>query len=340
MLGSDTIPLQNEWVSLHQVTVAQGSLVDSALTDRLGVYVLSATTRDTSALYISSVRFRDITYFSSPVRSVQFTADTASTLFVFDTSSVGPPLDLVQRHLVIRRAGEDGTRSVLELIVLANRGNVARIAGSDASPVWRSSVPSGAFGLQMGESDVSSEALLRSGDSLSLVAPVPPGQKQLVYSYSLPRERELAVPVDQSTERFQLLLEDTSAVVSGSLRLVGIEQLDEIRFVRYEASFVPAGAPVVINFSDQPFLAADYWWLVVIAAMLAFLGAVVLWWHRVEPVTSDDPEVLAARIAMLDESYERERSEMSDGDRTNYENARADLKARLNVALARKNYAR
>jgi hypothetical protein len=49
---------------------------------------------------------------------------------------------------------------------------------------------------------------------------------------------------------------------------------------------------------------------------------------------------LAARIALLDENFAREREHMSDGDRTAYENTRAELKARLNTALARRNYQR
>jgi len=342
VVDGDTVPLVDHWVTLHMVSMTGGSMLDSGRTDQLGIYVLRTAQQDVNALYLSSVQYRDVTYFSTPVRAAGMSADTVAPLMVYDTSSVAPQIAVTQRHVVVRQRNENGERPVLELIVLENPGQFTRIAGNSTQPVWQHTLPTGAFALQMGESDVSADAFQRFGDTLSLLAPIPPGQKQLVFSYTIPGERRLELPVDHAADRFLVLLEDTSSSVTGPIDRVGTEQMEGLRFARYDAAPVAAGLPVVIDFTGQPLDLADFWWVIVATTLLIFAAVTITWWRRVEriPATSDDPDVLAARIALLDENFAREREHMSDGDRTAYENTRAELKARLNTALARRNYQR
>lgn len=335
----DTVPVDRAWVTLHQITLAGGAPVDSSRTDRFGVYFLVAAHRDTSALYVSSVEYQDISYFSAPVSATEFTSDTAETLFVFDTSSVSPLLMLAQRHVVVRAPDEDGSRPVLELVVLRNEGRVTRIAGDESRPVWAGALPPDVINLEVGEGDVSPETVVRRGNEVALVAPVPPGQKQLVYAYTLPSGAErFEVPVDQFVERLQVLFEDTTVTpLTNTLERRANESMDQIRFARFEGRDVPAGQRVAFEFTRAPLEIAQLWWIVVLVSGLAFFGALAVWWRRLPSrLVLDDPNVLAARIAALDEAFEA-KSPVADEDRLAYERNRGELRSRLAAALARRN---
>jgi hypothetical protein len=337
--GPDTLPVADRWVVMHQVTSAGGGAIDSVRTDRFGAYFLRAAERDTNALYLSSVSHLGITYFAPPVRAIEFTSDTAETLFVYDTSSTAPTVDLTQRFVVIRAAGPDGARSVLELLTLANEGTLTRVAPDSTAPVWREVLPTGAVRFEIGESDVSPEAVFRSGDTVGLIAPMPPGEKQLVFGYRLPgSDAQLSVPVHQAVGRLEVLVEDTLAVMTtNTLRRSGDEVMQSIRFARYEGANVPAGAAVTFQFPEAPLALQQFWWVLVVGAALAFAVTVVVWWKRTPSRTIvDSPTVLAARIAALDESFEARAAAASDAERRVYERTRSELKARLSAALARR----
>ncbi len=107
---------------------------------------------------------------------------------VYDTSSRAP-VELEARHLVLTRPGEDGSRSVLDLIIVRNGGRLTRVAPDTTSGSWSVPLPRGTTGLQVQESDVSSEALRRSGDSLIIAAALAPGEKQLTLEYQVPSDR-------------------------------------------------------------------------------------------------------------------------------------------------------
>lgn len=335
----DTVPLASGWVVLHQIGLSGAGSVDSGRTDRFGVYHLRAPDRDTAALYISSVLHKGIAYFSSPVNAVGITTDTTSTLFVYDTSSVEPVLQLAQRHVVVRAPEADGSRSVLELMVVANRGTKTRIANDTLQPVWRGALPTGALSFQVGDGEVSGDALFRQGDSVVLVAPVPPGEKQLVFAYVMPRGLdELTIPIDQSIDRFQALIEDTSAVVlAGPVQRQSTEVIAGNRFARFQGYELDAGMTVAFALPVAGPSLVTLWWVVVTAAAVVLAATLVVWWRSstTVPIGHDDPDVLAAQIAALDTGFEQ-RGDDDEAAHAAYHQQRAELKARLTVALAKR----
>ena len=107
------------------------------------------------------------------------------TLVVHDTSSRAP-VELAARHVVIPRAGEDGTREVLDLVLLRNAGVVTRVAPDSLGASWLVPLPPESEGLDLGESDVSPDAVVRRGDSAVVSAPISPGEKRIALQYHLP----------------------------------------------------------------------------------------------------------------------------------------------------------
>ncbi len=339
-----TIPLQDHWVLMHIVGADGGQVVDSGRTDGEGAYFLQAPNRDTSAVYLSSLSYRTIAYFSEPVRFGAFTSDTVATLLVYDTSSVRPAISVVERHVVVRGQEIDGTRPVLELLVLENRGNITRIANDTTNPVWQGAIPRDIINLEVAPGDVSPEAVYRRGDSVATVAALPPGprnRKQLVFGYMLESgKRDLVFPIDQSIGRFQVLIEDPGVEMTGGpLAAEGVTNMEAIEFVRFEAADVQSGGVASFRLSGGSMPMMTLLWLIIGLSGAAMIAAFVVWVRRPVLAPAEHAEIgsLAAQVAVLDDRFAAEGRNPSDAVRNAYEAERARLKARLAQALADRN---
>ena len=340
--GADSVPVPGAWAVLHQVSLRGGAPVDSAPTDRRGRYQVRATARDSSMVYIVSVTYAGIAYFTRPLHAPRDASQgSAETLAVYDTSSTDPVVEVSQRHVIVRRPTADGARQVLELLVLRNAGERTRIAPDTARPVWQGALPLGAIQLEVGESDVSAEAVYRRGDSIAVAAPVPPGEKQVVVSYLLPRARRaLDLRVDHPVTRFDVLAEESGATLEGdALEALGSETIEGMSFVRFARSDLAAGTRVVVNFPRGAFVLGRYWWVLIGLAGVALAAGLVAAWRRSGPVAAGavptDANALAAEIAALDIAFEQ-RPDASTEERAAYQRRRAALKACLEELLSRR----
>jgi hypothetical protein len=335
--GERAAPLVGAWITLHQVTTSGGAPVDSARTDRNGRYQVRVARGDTAALYMVSAEYRGITYFTAAM-VVRSWPDTVETLQVFDTSSTAPPVAVGQRHVVVRRPAEGGGRNVLELVTLVNRGDRTRIAPDSSAPVWAGRLPRGASAFQVGEGDITGEAVTLRGDRVVVTAPIPPGSKQLTMTYVVPGESELAVPLDQPADRLLVLLEDTAAtLVEGPLERRGVEVFDDTPFALFDGA-VPAGAgAAVFRLGSGGGLSAETVAVVVagLAALLLAAALPLLLRRRpaavAVPAGADTPEALARAIAALDAAFET--GDRSPAAETAYRERRAALKSRLTAVL-------
>src|SRR5215213_1474789 len=214
VLKPDSTPVIGIRVVLHQVGRTVQGPVDSVPTDRSGRFRF-ALRADTNSLYLLSARHDAIEYFSPPVHTNAGRPDTALRIVVYDTSTTAP-ISIEARHLVIARPGEDGSRNVLDLIVLQNAGNRTRIAPDTLLPSWSGAVPHGSIGLELGESDISPDAVTRRGDSVFVTAPLAPGEKQLTIQYLLPAGSQvLDLPFAQTVPMVNVLAEEKKATAGG-----------------------------------------------------------------------------------------------------------------------------
>jgi hypothetical protein len=225
------VPVPGLRVVLHQVGQLEQGPVDSTVAGPEGRFRFRFRP-DTGSVYLLSARYRGIEYFSTPVHTNPARPDTAIPLIVYDTSS-RTPVRLAARHLVVPRPGEDGTREVLDLIVLRNPGTLARVSPDSLGDTWVGPLPAGSEGLDVGESDVSPEAVRRRGDSLVVSAPIAPGEKQLVLQYHLPPERrEIILPAEPGV-RMNVLVEEPDARVTGALAVADSQDIQGRSFRRW-----------------------------------------------------------------------------------------------------------
>ena len=339
VLRADSTPVADAWVVLHQVTMDSSGPRDSMRTSRAGSFRFAVSAPDTMALYMVSTTYRGLTYFSQVRTARDAGASLLDPLVVYDTSSTGPAIGVAQRHIVIRDAGGGGRRSVLELVALTNDGDRTRIAGEPPRPTWIGRIPAGAQNFEVGQGDVSSEAVRLVGDSVVVTAPMPPGVKQLVFTYDVAGEREVRLPVDQPAERLLVLLSDTGAVVTeGPLARRGTETFEDTHFAVFSGTAEAAGGAMVIRFTRRRFTPVIATAVIAgVAALLLILAVPLLARRSPEAVRArppETPEVLARTIAALDAEYER--GPRSTADTEAYQARRADLKGRLSDLLAQR----
>ena len=333
----DTTRLAGARVLLHRVGRDLQGAVDSTIADARGRFRFRFQA-DTTAIYLLSARYGGIEYFSSPVHTNPARPDTAIALLVYDTSSTAP-VSLAARHIVVPRPSEDGSRAVLDLIILFNQGLKARVAPDSLHASWSAPLPAVSTGLDVGESDVSPDAVRRQHDSVLVTAAIAPGQKQLSLEYLIPRgQPTVEFPVGAGGGRVNVLVEESGAKVSGgTLALVDSQVIEGRAFHRWTGE-VPPGGSIRLSLPALPRTPAT-----LLAALVAAVGLVlalaawrVLRQSRAVPVPATlppDNPVLEA-IATLDARYAGKESETPPEEWQRYQTERARLKAELASSLA------
>lgn len=254
--GGDDRPLARQWAVLHEVRQGGGAALDSMRTDAAGRYRLTVPRVDTAAIYFLSTMHHGVGYFSNALRVAGRSRTEADPIVVYDTATVGAPLQLARRFVTISRPSERG-REVLELLEINNPTNRTRVAPDTGRPLWSIALPAGVTEWQAGEGDLSPEAVQRVGDTVQVFAPIWPGApRQLSYQYVPRRAAPLVIPLDQPTAELDLLIEDTAAVVTGApLDTLGVYELEGRRFAAYRGGPLEPGGQVTIAFPRTPFRA-------------------------------------------------------------------------------------
>jgi len=286
--GRDSVPLPGTWAVLHRVTREAGGPVDSVRTDAAGRYRIRVprphAAADSGAVYVVSTWYDSLAYFSLPLNVVGRPAVEVEDLLVYPTTRHTPPIRLARRLVTIARPATDGTRDVLEILELENTGLTTRITDDTLVPTWAGAIPSAAVQFQAGQGDISAEAMMRRGDRVLVLGPIPPGhRKQLSYGYVPPPGGGgggggggVALPIDQPTKELNLLVEDTAAVVAApKIESLGVQEIEQRRFAAYRAGPLAAGDRVTIGLPRGAFRAQTLLPYVIGLFAAAMVGALV-----------------------------------------------------------------
>ena len=296
------VPLAGAWAVLHRFGAAGMGAVDSVRTDGSGAYSFVIARPDTAAQYVVGVRYAGVGYLTRTVGPGRFPSQLLDTISVFDTSTT-QPITINQRHLLVQPANPDGSIPVLELWVIRNDGRRTRISADTTQPTWQGSLLAGATESQVGESDFPPEAFAHRGDTIAVLTPITPGDKQIVLTYLLPRgTRRLVLPVRETIGTLAIMLADTLARVDpGPLKPGGVTRFENVPYLRLEAKDASPGSAISIRLNRPPLEPGDLWWLVVALAALGMVASFLAWW-RSERVRAglSDAEILAVQIAALD----------------------------------------
>jgi hypothetical protein len=333
VLTADSIPARGVRVLLHRVGRDSQGPIDSTRSDGRGGFQFTFRP-DTSAFYLLSAEHAGIEYFSPPVSTNPQRPDTGVRVVLFDTSST-TPISLVARHLVITRPGQDGSRGVLDLMVLRNDSRLTRTTSDTTRPTWSAPLPPGTIGLDVAESDFSREAVARRGDSVIVVAPFAPGEKQLTVQYLIPSGRDVVeLPFARSGAAINILAEEKDVQVTGRGVALADSQVLQGRSFRRWTGVAPGDGVVRIVLPGT--WRTPTWLLAALVGTLALILAGAGW--RLLAVRSVRPtprtgELIDA-IAALDVRYAGREGETPVDEWNSYLGERARMKAQLEASLA------
>lgn len=342
LAGSDTVPLPGSRVVLHALTAARQGPVDSTVADAAGRFRFSLRP-DSTVLLLTSSRHDGIEYFSRPARATREGSDTGLVILVADTSS-SAAVTLAGRYLMIGRPEQGGRRGALDLIVLQNRDGRTRVARDTSAPVWTMPLPEGIADFTPGQSEFSAAAVGYHGDSLTISAPLSPGDRQLMVTYTLPGGvKSLQVPFAAASDSVVFLLEEATARVATPGFAVADTQVIEGRtYHRWVGALRAPGAvevrfPVPGEGGREATLA-----LAALLGMGLLAGGLVLLRRRggkdqVDVLAAPAPRDAAALIeslARLDAQYAGREAEVGVAAWSQYLALRAELKQALAAVMA------
>jgi len=284
--GRDTVPLASAIVVLHHVTRENAGPVDSTRSDARGRYRIELRNPDSTGAYIVSVWYDSLAYVSSPIIGIGGRPLVhVDDIITFATTVDEPPIHLARRLATVARASDAGTREVLEILELENRGGTTRVTRDTLRPTWAGRVPAHTGQFRGGEGDISPEAMRFRNDSVVVFAPIGPGQpKQLSYAYSVAAgTRSFVIPIDQPTAEVNLLVEDTTATVRApKLESRGIQAIEQRQFAAYRAGPLAAGDRVEIELPAGK-LHAQALLPYIIAVLAGGMALALLWALRRRP---------------------------------------------------------
>jgi hypothetical protein len=340
--AGDTLPVPHISVVLHRVGSRVQGPVDTVRAGPAGRFRFRFSA-DTGVAYLLSSRYGGIEYFSQPVATNPEQPDTAVVMIVADTSSIAP-VQVRQRTLLISRADESGTRTVLDWFVLGNAGEETRVAPDPVHPAWGTPLPAEAQAVELADnrlSQFSPDALVFRRDSALIFAPLSPGDKELMLQYRIPGTlRRFLVPSDRISDSVFVLLEESGArVATPGFTQADTQMLDGRAFQRW-AGTLPQPAELEIALPSARLSQGQLLAALVLAVGSAF---VLLTWVVVrrrrggvpDPrLLAPDPAALTDQIARLDERFEGREAEIPATEWTAYRAERARLVSELSRALA------
>lgn len=204
---------------------------------------------DEQALYFAAALHGGVAYFTPPLMDHVVRGETAE-IVVYDTTTRDIPITVRGRHLVVSAADADEMRTVLEVYELSNDTTLTRVSPArDSPPTWTARLPAAARSPRVNDGDIPADAVLFEGGEVRVIAPLPPGVKQLAYAYSLPASLfPLSVPLTTAADILEVLVEDPGGTATGA-RLTESDRVvvDGRRFRRFIAQEVPAGQVVTVE---------------------------------------------------------------------------------------------
>ncbi len=198
--------------------------------------------------YLVTAKYMDVDYYY-PV-AFESGEETASVeVGVCDVTDSDRAIVVDVAHTVINVAGD--SLIITAVYWLYNEGDTTYV-GADGSPVL--SLPEGAFGFEAPQELIIDYEFLEDSRVAYLV-PFPPGERRLVYAYSLPRpddaEFTLPLKIDYPTESLELMIAGEDIEVS----LNELAPADPVvsdageRFIHFQGKDLPRGAVVNVRLS-------------------------------------------------------------------------------------------
>ncbi len=331
----------------HEVNVlrhtdegGQTQQVATGKTDRQGRYVFRDLPLD-GAHYVVATLYQNVQYTTDHLvlEPEQATFDTS--MDVYDSGSSDELIGVGALHLIIEVNPD--VLNITEIVILRNNGGSTFVAEGHDSAIALT-LPNAAFGLQP-----VTPGIENTDHGLRFTNPVPPGETQVFYTYSVDRgaiDDVLARRMEYDTARAQVfILPSTLAVTAINLTTDGVRQIGDKSYMTLSNTVGPTkGMTISIEIPSELIWQDVMKWGVLGLVVLMALGAVMALarWEPAVNGKAGEPEPeraehtpeeaaiaraeyedLVIAIVDLDESYES-----GEIEENAYKNRRRKLKKR------------
>lgn len=308
-----------------------------ANTDSEGLFRFPGLDTGPAFSYDITLTYQEADYTTEQV-SFQTDPTLSQEIDVYDATSSPQDIKISQAHTVVTT--QNGEIEVLELYIVENTGLRTYVGSQAVPPLGRNetihfSLPAGA-GTVTGHSGLMESSLYFQGDTMTDTTPIPPGTRQIAFSYPVPGQKSILFQkkFDFPTDYFNLLVEDKGFKVEAQgLYPAEPGDIQGVRYLRYDAPDIPSGATVAFTISGIPTggtaagMGAVLQWALVGALALALVAGLVYSLRR-RPAPARAPEEsrkdLLLAIASLDDDFEAGKV-----PEARYRRLRAELMARL-----------
>jgi len=268
VVAGDTVVVPGAMVLLHGVSPTVQGVLDSVRSDAQGRWRFRAVV-DSATVLLVSARHEGIEYFAPPVARERLPGLPPLDVLVADLDATAA-VTLASRHLIVGGPAADGTRDVVDLLVVRNASGRTRAMPDTAVPTWQLVLPPHAANMRIGDADFAADMLDLHGDTLFLHAPIPPGDRQLFLQYQIvPASRRFTIPMDQAIDALTLMAEEEGLMANRYLARSGAEELEGRRFVRWSGAVPSAGAELELTLPGRD--AAPSWTLPALIGLFALL---------------------------------------------------------------------
>ena len=244
-------------VMLHRVGVSRLEDI-STITDESGAFRFDEVVYDPELRYGVSVRYQDAVYGTD--LDLSNGSPDHVVLTVYDATHDDTIVSAASASLLLASAdGSDQTVGALEIIRLSNRSDRAYVPGSGVMELLR-------FGLPPGATDLTLDTFLIGADyvqvdrGFALLASVPPGEHEVMFSYRFPYESEqfaLSKTYRYGAEKLRILApEEVVAISSEMLGSPEPVQIGERQYQVIEAEGLERGAAISLNLYGLPMTTA------------------------------------------------------------------------------------
>ncbi len=239
-------------VTLHRIS-ADGFDDLTTTTDDGGAFAFDPFEYDPTIAYGVSVRYRGAIYGSD--------LDLASgspppvTLTVYEGTSDDSIVSSASASLLLADAdGATQTLAALEIVRLVNSSNMAYVPGEGAMELLRFGLPQGATGLVMDTPLIGAD-FIQVDRGFALLASVPPGEHEVMFSYRFPYESErftLEKTYRYGANELRILAPDEVVSISSSLGEAQPATIGERQYSIIEARGLTRGAAISVELGDLP----------------------------------------------------------------------------------------
>jgi hypothetical protein len=199
--------------------------------------------------YLIAARYMDVDYYY-PVEFETGAVTAYVEVGVCDTTGSDALIRSGLTHKIVEI--EEETIKITEVHWLVNDGDKTYLREDG---VLDFSLPEGAFGFQAPE-ELVIDFQLREGDMVTYLVPFPPGERQLIYAYSLPKPdaAEFTVPlaIDYPTDSLEVMIggEDIEAAVTQLAPAEPVVSDTGISYLHFQGENLPHNTVVNLRLAD------------------------------------------------------------------------------------------